>query len=188
MLVLTRNWWLVALRGLLAILFGITAFVWPGLTWLILILMFGFNAILDGIFAMISGLFRSRYSPRWWVFLVEGFISLTAEETRSQVEEEGRTCQLIAGDIGDEQFCKQAVEHTVGTFNPLDILVNNAAVQYPQENITDISADQLQKTFQNIIFSMFCLIKAAMPHLKQGSAIIPTAVRLSTANTGEETT
>lgn len=75
---LTRNWWLVALRGLLAILFGVAAFVWPGLTWLVLILMFGVYAILDGIFAMVSGVFQSRYSPRWWVFLVEGFISLIA--------------------------------------------------------------------------------------------------------------
>jgi uncharacterized membrane protein HdeD (DUF308 family) len=78
MMNLTRNWWLVALRGLLAILFGAVAFIWPGLTWLVLILMFGVYAILDGIFAMISGVVQSRYSPRWWVFLVEGFISLVA--------------------------------------------------------------------------------------------------------------
>lgn len=75
---LTRNWWLVALRGLLAILFGAAAFIWPGLTWLVLILMFGVYAILDGIIAMVSGVSQSRYSPRWWVFLVEGFISLIA--------------------------------------------------------------------------------------------------------------
>lgn len=68
----------MALRGLLAILFGIVAFIWPGLTWLVLILMFGIYAILDGILAMISGVFQLRYSPRWWVFLVEGFISLIA--------------------------------------------------------------------------------------------------------------
>jgi NAD(P)-dependent dehydrogenase (short-subunit alcohol dehydrogenase family) len=97
-----------------------------------------------------------------------------AEETKSQVEEEGRTCQLIPGDIGDEQFCRNAIEQTVGIFNQLDILVNNAAVQYPQKSITDITADQLQKTFQTNIFSMFYLVKAAMPHLKKGSAIINT--------------
>jgi uncharacterized membrane protein HdeD (DUF308 family) len=78
MMNLSRNWWLVALRGLLAILFGVGAFVWPALTWLVLILMFGMYAIVDGIFAMVSGMFQSRYSPRWWVFLVEGFISLIA--------------------------------------------------------------------------------------------------------------
>ena len=97
-----------------------------------------------------------------------------AEETKTQVEEEGRTCQLIAGDIKDEQFCRNAIEQTVGTFNQLDILVNNAAVQYPQESISDISADQLHKTFQTNIFSMFYLVKAAMPYLKKGSAIINT--------------
>jgi uncharacterized membrane protein HdeD (DUF308 family) len=78
MMNLTRNWWLVALRGLLAILFGLIAFVWPGATWLALILLFGVYAVVDGIFAMISGVVRSRYSPRWWVFLLEGFISLAA--------------------------------------------------------------------------------------------------------------
>ena len=78
MMNLARNWWLVALRGLLAIVFGAAAFIWPGLTWLVLILMFGVYAILDGIFAMVSGVVQSRYSPRWWVFLVEGFISLMA--------------------------------------------------------------------------------------------------------------
>jgi len=98
-----------------------------------------------------------------------------AGETRSQVEEEGRTCHLIAGDIGDEEFCRNAVEQTIGTFDQLDILVNNAAVQYPQESITDITAEQLQKTFQTNIFSMFYLVKAAMPHLRKGSAIINTA-------------
>jgi NAD(P)-dependent dehydrogenase (short-subunit alcohol dehydrogenase family) len=97
-----------------------------------------------------------------------------AGETRSQVEEEGRTCHLIAGDIGDEEFCRNAVEQTIGTFDQLDILVNNAAVQYPQESITDITAEQLQRTFQTNIFSMFYLVKAAMPHLRKGSAIINT--------------
>ncbi len=97
-----------------------------------------------------------------------------AEETKSQVEEEGRRCHLIAGDIQDEQFCRDAIQQTLGTFNQLDVLVNNAAVQYPQNSITDISADQLQRTFQTNIFSMFYMVKAAMPHLKQGSAIINT--------------
>ena len=75
---LTRNWWLVAVRGLLAILFGLIALFWPGLTWLVLILMFGAYAILDGVFAMLSGVVSSRYSPRWWVFLLEGVVSIAA--------------------------------------------------------------------------------------------------------------
>ncbi len=97
-----------------------------------------------------------------------------ADETKSQVEEEGRTCQLIPGDIQDEQFCRNVIEQTIGTFNQLDILVNNAAVQYPQQSIMDITAEQLQKTFQTNIFAMFYMVKAAMPHLKKGSAIINT--------------
>jgi len=97
-----------------------------------------------------------------------------AEDTKSQVEEEGRTCQLIPGDIQDEQFCRNAIEQAIGTFDQLDILVNNAAVQYPQQSIMDITAEQLQKTFQTNIFAMFYMVKAAMPHLKKGSAIINT--------------
>ncbi len=78
MMLLTRNWWLVVLRGLLAILFGLTAFFWPGLTWLVLVLMFGVYAMVDGAFAMLSGLVSSKYSPRWWVFLLEGLVSVAA--------------------------------------------------------------------------------------------------------------
>jgi hypothetical protein len=78
-----------------------------------------------------------------------------AQQTRSQVEEEGRTCQLVPGDIREGQFCRNAIELTVGTFNQLDILVNNTEVHYPQKSITDITAEQLQKTFQTNIFSMF---------------------------------
>ena len=97
-----------------------------------------------------------------------------AEETKSMVEAEGGNCLLMAGDIGDEAFCKSAVQHTLDGLNRLDILVNNAAVQYPQESITDITAEQLQKTFQTNIFAMFYLVKAALPHLQKGSAIINT--------------
>lgn len=78
MMNLTRNWWLVVLRGILAILFGITAFFMPGLAWLSLIILFGTYAILDGVFAMMSGLISSKFSPRWWVFLLEGLISVAA--------------------------------------------------------------------------------------------------------------
>lgn len=75
---LTRNWWLVVMRGLLAILFGLIALFWPGLTWLALIWMFGAYAIVDGVFAMLSGVISSKFSPRWWVFLLEGFVSVAA--------------------------------------------------------------------------------------------------------------
>ena len=78
MMNLTRNWWLVVLRGLLAVLFGLIAIFWPGLTLLILILMFGVYAMMDGVFAMLTGVVSSRFSPRWWVFLLEGVVSFAA--------------------------------------------------------------------------------------------------------------
>ena len=97
-----------------------------------------------------------------------------AEETKRHVEQEGRRCLTIAGDIGDEQFCQQAVQQTVSQLGKLDILVNNAAEQHPQQSIEDISAEQLERTFRTNIFSMFYLTKAALPHLHEGSAIINT--------------
>jgi uncharacterized membrane protein HdeD (DUF308 family) len=75
---LSQNWWLVVLRGVLAILFGILAFVWPAITWLTLIVLFGVYAIVDGIIAIVSGLSRTKESPRWWTFLVEGLLGIGA--------------------------------------------------------------------------------------------------------------
>jgi NAD(P)-dependent dehydrogenase (short-subunit alcohol dehydrogenase family) len=97
-----------------------------------------------------------------------------AEETKRLVEAEGKRCLAIAGDIGDEQFCKQAVQQTVSELGRLDILINNAAEQHPQESITDITAEQLERTFRTNIFGMFFMTKAALLHLKEGSAIINT--------------
>ena len=75
---LSQNWWLVALRGVLAILFGLLAFIWPGVTWLTLIFLFGIYAIFDGVVAIWTGLSRTKETPRWWVFLVEGLIDIAA--------------------------------------------------------------------------------------------------------------
>ena len=97
-----------------------------------------------------------------------------AKETKQLVEKQGRKCFTIAGDIGDESFCQQIVQQTVDALGKLDVLVNNAAEQHPQESIEDITAEQLERTFRTNIFSMFYLTKAAMKHLKEGSAIINT--------------
>ena len=97
-----------------------------------------------------------------------------AKEAKLLVEKQGRRAVLIAGDIGDEAFCQQAVQQTVDELGRLDILINNAAEQHPQESIEDISAQQLERTFRTNIFSMFFMTKAAMKHLKEGSAIINT--------------
>jgi NAD(P)-dependent dehydrogenase (short-subunit alcohol dehydrogenase family) len=97
-----------------------------------------------------------------------------AEETKRMVEREGRRCHLIAGDVGDESFCQQAVQQAVREFGKLDILINNAAEQHPQDGIEKISAQQLERTFRTNIFAMFFLVKAALPHLSEGSAIVNT--------------
>ena len=97
-----------------------------------------------------------------------------AEETKRMVEREGTRCHLIAGDVGDESFCQQAVQQAVREFGKLDILINNAAEQHPQDGIEKISAQQLERTFRTNIFAMFFLVKAALPHLSEGSAIVNT--------------
>lgn len=90
-----------------------------------------------------------------------------AEETRRMVEKHGRRAIVISGDVGDEAFCKHAVEQTVGQLGKLDVLVNNAAEQHPKDSIEEISAEQLERTFRTNIFSYFFMTKAAMPHLKK---------------------
>lgn len=97
-----------------------------------------------------------------------------AQRVKQEIEQEGRRCLLIAGDIGNEGFCQKVVQQTVSTLGKLDILVNNAAEQRVQESIEKISAEQLERTFRTNIFSMFFMTKAALPHLNSESAIINT--------------
>jgi NAD(P)-dependent dehydrogenase (short-subunit alcohol dehydrogenase family) len=95
-----------------------------------------------------------------------------AAKTKEIVEKEGRKAITIAGDIGEKAFCEKAVKQTVDELGGLDILVNNAGEQHSDEDIKDITEEQLKRTFQTNIFGMFYLTQAAAPHLKQGSAII----------------
>ncbi|HEY5724160.1 MAG TPA: SDR family oxidoreductase [Allosphingosinicella sp.] len=95
-----------------------------------------------------------------------------AAETKRIVEKEGRKAVAIAGDIGDKSFCERAVAETVETLGGLDILVNNAGEQHWDEDIREISEEQLKRTFQTNIFGMFFMTQAARPHLKKGSAIV----------------
>ncbi len=97
-----------------------------------------------------------------------------ANETRRLVEEHRRKCLLIEGDVGQEDFCRKAIDQTVKKFGRIDILVNNAAEQHPQDSIEEISEKQLERTFRTNIFSFFFMVKAAMKHLKKGAAIINT--------------
>ena len=98
-----------------------------------------------------------------------------AKETERLVANEHHRCLTVAGDVGDEQFCRDAVEKTVREFGRLDILINNAAEQHPQKKIEEISAAQLERTFRTNIFSFFYMTKAALPHLPEGGSIINTS-------------
>jgi len=98
-----------------------------------------------------------------------------AQTTRELVKEKGRKAILIKADVKDEADCQSAVEQIVKELGHLDIIVNNAAIQHPQDSIEKITSQQLEDTFQTNIFSQFHIVKAALPHLKKGSAIINTA-------------
>ena len=95
-----------------------------------------------------------------------------AQKTKEIVEAEGSKAVTIAGDIGSKDFCDKAVKQVVDELGGLDILVNNAGEQHYDEDIASITEDQLRRTFQTNIFGMFFLTQAAMPHLKDGSAIV----------------
>jgi NAD(P)-dependent dehydrogenase (short-subunit alcohol dehydrogenase family) len=98
-----------------------------------------------------------------------------ARETLRWVEDAGRRCLTIAGDVGDESFCRGLIDRVAGEFGGLNLLVNNAAEQHEQESLGDISPGQLERTFRTNIFSMFHLTGAALRHLREGDAIVNTA-------------
>lgn len=94
--------------------------------------------------------------------------------TQQHVEAQGRKALLVPGDISEESHCQEIITEALNVFNRIDIIVNNAAVQYPQKGLEDITAEQLQKTFATNIFPHFYLTRAALPHLKEGASIINT--------------
>ncbi|WP_394270249.1 SDR family oxidoreductase [Qipengyuania sp.] len=92
--------------------------------------------------------------------------------TADAIEKEGSEALTFEGDLGDKDTCDRLVKQVVDKWGRLDILINNAGEQHPDEGITDITQQQLQRTFQTNIFSMFYLVQAARPHLKSGAAIV----------------
>jgi NAD(P)-dependent dehydrogenase (short-subunit alcohol dehydrogenase family) len=123
----------------------------------------------SGIGRAVAALFAREGADVSIVYLCEHD---DARKTQGIVEKEGRRALAIAGDIGSKAFCDKAVKRTVDQLGRLDILVNNAGEQHPDKAITDITENQLKRTFQTNIFGMFFMTQAAMPHLKDGSAII----------------
>lgn len=97
-----------------------------------------------------------------------------ARATQAEIEKEGRHCLLVPCDIAMEEHCRYVVGKTVKELGRLDVLVNNAAEQHPQERPEDVTAKQLQRTFATNIFAMFYLVNAALPHMQSGARIINT--------------
>lgn len=98
-----------------------------------------------------------------------------ALETQRAVQNEGRKCVLIPGDLTDANFCRECVERTVRELGKLDILVSNAAHQNRKEELTDVTDEEFDTTFKTNVYAYFHLAKAAVPHMKPGSAIIATS-------------
>lgn len=98
-----------------------------------------------------------------------------AAETQERIRQLGRRCLTIAGDLGFESFCREAVARTVSEYGRIDILINNAGTQYFHYNIEEVTAEQLERTFRTNVFSYFYMTKSVVPYLRPGSAIINTS-------------
>ncbi len=97
-----------------------------------------------------------------------------AEDTKKLIEEQGQKCLLISGDLKEEGFCKRSVAKVVKELGGLNILVNNAAVQFPKKEFKDITGAQVRETFETNIFPFFYMTREALKHLKKGDSIINT--------------
>lgn len=98
-----------------------------------------------------------------------------AQKTKELVEKEGKECLIISGDLKDSRFCESAVKKCIKTFGALNIIVNNAAVQFPAEELEKVTAKKLHTTFETNIYSYFYITQAALKHLKEGDCIINTS-------------
>jgi NAD(P)-dependent dehydrogenase (short-subunit alcohol dehydrogenase family) len=123
----------------------------------------------SGIGRAVAALFAREGADIAIVYLCEHD---DANKTKQIVEKEGRRAIAIPGDVGDKQFCEQAVKQTIDQLGRLDILVNNAGEQHPDKDVTDIDEHQLRRTFQTNIFGMFFMTQAARQHLGKGAAIV----------------
>jgi NAD(P)-dependent dehydrogenase (short-subunit alcohol dehydrogenase family) len=97
-----------------------------------------------------------------------------AAYTKELVEKEERKCITIRGDIKSAVFCKKLIRQTIRTFKKLDILVNNAAVQFEHDKLEDVTDQGIKETFETNVFAMIILTREALPHLKKGARIINT--------------
>jgi NAD(P)-dependent dehydrogenase (short-subunit alcohol dehydrogenase family) len=125
----------------------------------------------SGIGRAVSVLFAREGAKVAILYLNEG---QDAQDTKQLVETEGSQCLLIAGDVGDPGFCRQAITRVMSEFGRVDVLVNNAAEQHPKKDVQEITPEQLDRTFRTNIYGYFYMVQAAMPHLKEGAAIINT--------------
>ncbi len=97
-----------------------------------------------------------------------------AEKVKKEIEKLGRRCIIFKGDINDYDFCEETVKQIVSVFGGIDILINNAGVQFPAENIRELEEKNIRKTFDSNIIGMILLTKVVFPYLKEGSSVINT--------------
>lgn len=123
----------------------------------------------SGIGKAIAILFAKEGADIAFIYLNE---HQDAKETADRIREIGRRCLMFDGDISNENFCCSVVKKVLSEFGKINILINNAAEQHPQESLMNISSEQFEHTFQTNIFSMFYLTKAVLPHLHSGDTIV----------------
>lgn len=123
----------------------------------------------SGIGRAVAALYAREGANIAIVYLLEDDDAL---ETQRIVQAEGGKAITVRADVGVTKMCERIVTETIDAFGRIDILVNNAGEQHPDKDITDITEEQLRRTFQTNIFGMFFLTQAVRPHLKSGSVIV----------------